>query len=541
MRWRHAPPPGPALWLAALVVLYGALLTHGGGLAGAAEQGPVNVPRLLRHAGNTLLVASVAALLSIVWTFPAAYIFARIERGALRLVLGLLALLPLFIPPGVIAVCGVRLLSGTGLIIDGVYTVMGWEGMRPAPIFSLWGAALCLAWAYAPIAFLASTVAILAVGRHAEEATLMDAGAARMLLLGVLPAVLPGAMVGAVAVFLLAVVDFAVPDALRTQPVLSSQIYMQFGVHYETRGAAVSSLVLMAIGVAGAALLTARRGGVVSIEPRMIEDEALAPASRPIRRAWLVRLLGWACSAIPAVGAVGVLVLTTFGPQGFWPTISRTWISAREEFFFSLWLSAAGAVISAVFGTLLGAGLFRTRRPGMWRIVLLAAFLVPGPVAGVGLKILLLHGPGSLPLGLDDLLARLDDSPVPLLLAWCLRLAPLTALLVEYQLRRTPSELRDAARLDTRRAMRGFLLWGLRPALAGAAVGMAAAFAVTLGEAGAALLLIPPGTTTLSVRLMTLMHYAPSSEVSALCLLMTVPCLALVPITLLWRILRSPG
>jgi iron(III) transport system permease protein len=57
----------------------------------------------------------------------------------------------------------------------------------------------------------------------------------------------------------------------------------------------------------------------------------------------------------------------------------------------------------------------------------------------------------------------------------------------------------------------------------GVAAGTLIVFALILGEEGIAVLLLPPGPTTLGVRLQTLMHYAPTGQVSALCLLMIIP------------------
>jgi iron(III) transport system permease protein len=62
--------------------------------------------------------------------------------------------------------------------------------------------------------------------------------------------------------------------------------------------------------------------------------------------------------------------------------------------------------------------------------------------------------------------------------------------------------------------------------------GGVAVAALSLGEVGATILLIPPGTSTLSVRLFTLMHYAPTGQVSAVCLLLALPALLTVPLIL---------
>ena len=47
-------------------------------------------------------------------------------------------------------------------------------------------------------------------------------------------------------------------------------------------------------------------------------------------------------------------------------------------------------------------------------------------------------------------------------------------------------------------------------------------FALTLGELGATLLVIPPGQSTLTLRLYNYLHYGASEEVAGLSLLLTV-------------------
>jgi ABC-type Fe3+ transport system permease subunit len=101
--------------------------------------------------------------------------------------------------------------------------------------------------------------------------------------------------------------------------------------------------------------------------------------------------------------------------------------------------------------------------------------------------------------------------------------APIMALISERLLRAVPHEEREAAVLDGASLI---ARWKARywPAVwPGVAAGALVVFALTLGEEGAAVLLLPPGPTTLGVRLLTLMHYAPTGQVSALCLLMMVP------------------
>ena len=76
------------------------------------------------------------------------------------------------------------------------------------------------------------------------------------------------------------------------------------------------------------------------------------------------------------------------------------------------------------------------------------------------------------------------------------------------------------------------------PAIAGGAV----VWALSWGEAGSAILLVPPSTTPLSVRILTLLHFAPTTTMASLALIgIAAGLLGLaVAVVLLTRAPRTP-
>jgi ABC-type Fe3+ transport system permease subunit len=184
------------------------------------------------------------------------------------------------------------------------------------------------------------------------------------------------------------------------------------------------------------------------------------------------------------------------------------------------------ALMAGVAGSAAGWALASARRPWPARLALLVPLVTPAPLLAVGAQLLLRRPAGSLPGGLDDALAALADTHVPLLAVWLLRFAPIVALLVERALRHLPADASAAAALEGAGPLAFWRAIAGPQCAPAVAAGMLAAFALSLGEVGAAVLLLPPGTTTLGVRLLTLMHYAPTGQVSALCLLLAAPGLA---------------
>lgn len=523
-----------AFWCLLPVVLLAALFLVPGGLAGSPEGTGPRLERLMRLSWNTVRVAGAAAVLASLLALLPAWCAARLPPGWKRNLLAATAVAPLFVSPAVVAVAAIRLMGGDGAAFDfwlKILDIFSSEtrtssALREAPIYTLAGAAFCIAWAYAPVAFLCQWAAFSFADREAEEAARLDAGPLTSFLRVSLPSARGGVALGGGLVFLLSITEFSIPEALRAQPVLVTEVYTQFGVYYDPAAAARAAILVVLATLPVAAVV------LRSLLLQRDSEELELAASAPRTRAALsipTTILGVALATAPFLLLAWALVTTSRGPEGLLTTLRETWTITRVEFWFTLRLASIAAATALLVGGILGVALAQTRRPFLWRLAVLIPFLIPGPVTGIALKVLLLRPPGSLPFRLDDFLAEIDDSTIPLLLAWTFRFAPLVAVLVEYQLRSVPREWREATRLEARGMLAPLRTWAGIALLPAAAAGFLLSFALVLGEGGAALLLIPPGPTTLSVRLLTLMHYAPTAQVSALCLLIAAPGFLAVP------------
>lgn len=536
-----SPLPKPAAlgalcaWGVLLALLL-APLAFGLGSAEGAGTSPLSARRLGRLAGNSLRIAAIAAVAGGVLGCFVGLVAARLEGPRRRLLLLGVAAAPLFIPPPVVAVAAIRLFGPSGLFADwipgagGAFPVVEQldaapSPLRISPVYTLEGGGLVLAWALGPLAALAAAAAAMRLPREPEEAALLETGPLRVLARVSLPALAGSAVTGAALVFLFAVNDFGVAESLRSLPVLVSEVYVQFGVYYDTTRAMGAGLVMAAMALAGAwaaeRALFRDHGG----ESFLDEDPPPALGRSPGGR--VLRAVAWLLALLAAGGIIGALAMTATGPMGPGAVWRQTWRTARPEFLFSLQLAAAMLPILGAASLALGAALASSARPRLWRLLVAAPLVLPGPVLAVGFLGLLRRPPGSLPLGLDDALAAMAATTAPLMIAWMLKFAPIGALLVERALRSAPRDWAEAAAMDGGGAWalwRAGLAARMLPALAAGAL---AGAAFTLGETGAAVLLIPPGTTTLGVRLQTLMHFSPAGEVSALSILLAGPGLLL--------------
>jgi iron(III) transport system permease protein len=199
-------------------------------------------------------------------------------------------------------------------------------------------------------------------------------------------------------------------------------------------------------------------------------------------------------------------------------------IRYARELGWSLWiagLAATGAILA-------GLPLAVLARRGRWwsrRVLALAAagLALPGPMIGLGMIWLLsrpeipgmvyLYNPSLLPLWLAMPVRGIAPA-----LAILVRALPPATFLLWHALASFPQELLDAAALDgagpwTR--LRCVVLPNRWPAVA---LAWLVALVVSLGDLSASILVAPPGVTTLSVRIFSLLHYGIEDQVAGICL-----------------------
>ena len=450
---------------------------------------------------NTLAIAGGASAVATVLgsAFALAIEYVRVPT---RRWLTYAMLASLLVPPYVYAVVWTDVLSR-----------WGWLAFTPdaAQSLPLKGLALAgmvpvvcvLGTAYFPIVALSALAGLRRYDTAIEDPARLVAGRGRVLRSIVAPLLAPAILGGSVCVFALSLVEFAVPSLLQVD-VYSVEIYSRFAATYDAAGAAAQAVPLLVCGTVallGWLVLAAPRKGRLSGKRSSRDSEECSPArSGPIALAVAAWCVLSACVLLP-LGALAVrsLPLTSYG---------EVWSTAKEELGTSLALSAAAAtlVVAVAFGM---ACLSRAGRPSarLYGLVL-AGFVVSGPLLGIGL-IVLWNRAGVGPL--------VYDTPLILVLACAGRFLFFGYLVVHMAQRDLPASLDEAAAVCAvgggRRTV-GILLPMMLPALV---VAWGVVFVLSLRELDAGVLVAPPGWTPLPVRLFGLMHYGPSRLVAALC------------------------
>ncbi len=185
----------------------------------------------------------------------------------------------------------------------------------------------------------------------------------------------------------------------------------------------------------------------------------------------------------------------------------------RDELAWSLAIGNLASLAAVVGGTMFSWSARRSPTARAISVILLATCLaVPGPVVGLGLIHLLNQR------DVPWITFLYDRTILAPWIAMTIRCFPLTMLVLWHGLRSLPRELVEAARIDGAGRVATFtkIVFPLRANyfLCAWLVGLA----VALGDLATSILVVPPGVTTLAMRIFGLVHYGVEDQLAALCL-----------------------
>ena len=461
-----------------------------------------------------MLSAAVCALSVPVGT-AWAWLLTRTDMPGRRFALGLVAVL-LFVPLYLQAAAWE---AGFGL--QG-WAVLAWG--LPVWLDGWVGAIFVHAVSAVPWVVLISGLGFVLIEPELEEQALLDGSAWQVFFRVTLPGAAPAVGLSALWVAITTAGEMTVTDLFVVRT-FAEELYTQAAIGPGPEGLVAGvapSILLTALLAAGGILLAAR----------------LAPGKRPITLACrgTFGLGPWRWPTALAVG-LGVFFLvgvplgnllykagvevtqTETGRLRAWSLLKTCSIVAtspwryRREFGWSLALGVLAATIAAI----VAIGLAWWARRGGARALpaILATALglaVPGPVLGLSL-IWMLNRPEF-----PWLLGLYDNPFFAPGVALTFRAMPLPILLLWHAFRTLPQEMLEAAAVDG--AGSWGQLWRIALPCRPTAVVLAwlVALAVALGELAASILVVPPGVTTLAIRIFGLLHYGVEDQVAGICL-----------------------
>jgi iron(III) transport system permease protein len=230
---------------------------------------------------------------------------------------------------------------------------------------------------------------------------------------------------------------------------------------------------------------------VPSVYPSWFEIAILAGA--------LILLMGFAVPLFSLIREAG-----SFGE------LASVASDAGEETSFTILVGLMSCVLVLPLGLALSVMLNRTGSASkLWWFLGTAPLAIPAPLVGIGLIAIWNH---------PSMNAIYSSALMPVM-ASVARFAPIAGIIMLSQLKRIDPMLIDAAKIIQRVKWRTWLGIELPMVLPGVIASMAIAFALTVGELGATLLVTPPGHSTLTIRIYNYLHYGSTENVAALSLI----------------------
>lgn len=381
----------------------------------------------------------------------------------------------------------------------------------------------------APLAALLAVAAFRAVDPRREEQALLEASVSQVLRRVTLRDAGPALAASGVAMAVLIASEIAITDLLRVRT-FAEEVYTQAAARQLTESLAGGVPLLSAVVALAAVVFLAIRC-LTRANPAS-GDHAVRPWTCRLRRRGLAAVVLWTALGLLVVVPLASLVVTaglSLVPEG--ESVRRVWSPAktvsavavapwqhRRELQVSLTLAAAVATGASVVGGVLA---WCTRRDRIRPVVLAGMALLlaaPGPLVGVGV-IRLLNQPLDSPVWW---LGELYGTWFAPWLAQMVRIVPYAALILGPVARGMPHSVIDAARADGAGPIARLLRVAAPLGWPGLLAAWLVAFALSVGELSATVLVAPPGTPPLSVRLLSLLHYGVEDRVAAVCLVLVV-------------------
>jgi len=326
-----------------------------------------------------------------------------------------------------------------------------------------------------------------------------------------LPLAAPLLAAGGGLIFLLNILDYSIPSLFGVN-VFALEIFAEFSSSNEPVRALLMSFPLLII--AFSVLFTGRN---FLRRVAQIPLHGVSPWSSPPK--WhngfkFLQKTGFLVWGLQVFVPLIILVNMT-ASGGSWIASIR---SAGNEFSFTFGVAGMTALLSLPLGWLVMREFNRSNREkkfGGWLFLLPVA--IPAPLIGIGLVTLWNH----------PLFNGFYSSIAMPVLASLARFAPMAALVLIAQNQQIDKVLLDAAHVFQLNNWQTTWRIHIPLLIPGLITSAGLVFALSLGELGATLIVVPPGNPTLSLRIYNYLHYGASDVVAGLCLamlLLTLTC-----------------
>jgi len=466
--------------------------------------------RTLKLLGNTVALGMLVVAGTLLLGIPLAFFLARTDVP-FRNLLGTILLVPLFLPPYILAVAWSSILGRRVL----VHQRFGIGETAWAFLNSIWGCTFVLVFAFLPIVILFIKTALVQIQAEIEEAARLETARRKIVWHITLPLIAPAMLSSAMVIFMLTISEFAVPMFLSVN-VFTSEVFTQFAAFYNYETAVAMSLPLIVITLAAMMWERARlQEGVFATEEAMPQLSPRLPLG-----GWRFAVLGF-CLLIFIISVllpIGIILMQSLSFEAYF----RAFEVAENGIATSFLNSAVGATVLVAFGFVVAYQIER-RGAQHFDVLLLLMFAIPSTVLGIGL----------IKLWNQSLFAgTIYNTFVIVIIAYLARFLILPERMFLSAFKQLPVSLEEAAKMDgasTAQIWTKILLPLTAPTIAAAWI---IGFIFCFGELGATIIVYPAGGATLPIRLYTIMANSPESVTAAMSMMLVLPILVAVSLVM---------
>ena len=454
-----------------------------------------------RLLANSLTLGLFTALFALAVGIPLAYLLGKTDLP-FKTFFKIGFIIPLFFPPYILSIAWSYTLGKQGLF----QTWFGLGSITSDFLFSLPGAAFVLTNIYYPLVMLICLAAFYGIDRSFEDEALMHTGERKIISRVLLPLILPFLKAAFLFVFIMVLSEFGVPAFLGTN-VYTVEILTQFSAFYDFQSATAHAVILVLV---ASVIVVFSRKLINRISTDMMESLGNIDYRIIKLKKWklpvfiLVSLTFFCFVLLP----VAVLIYKSLPLK----TYIQAFNLAGSGIFHSLLWAGIGAATLVLFGFVFGY--FRIREG--WQFLnplTLFSFAIPSTVLGIGLISLWNR---SAPFYF------VYNSIFMVLFIYIARFVFITQNVISGAISQIPVSYEEAAFLEggNRFKIIGKIIIPLiKPALIAAWI---LGFIFCFGEVGATLLVYPPGSSTLPIKIFTITANSPENLAAALCVLLVI-------------------
>ncbi len=438
--------------------------------------------------GKSLRISLVVALLATFMGTTCGLLLYKLKfpfSGFYKLVL----LLPLLISPYIFAVAWK----------DGFYWLFG----NTAAMYSESGVIMVHTFVFFPLAMLIVGSALSHIHAGYEEAGLMVTSFRKMVIKIILPLIRPALTISFLLILIFSLSDFSVPSFFGVRT-FTTEIFTQFSALYDFQLAIGQSILLLFLCLL---LMLAEARNLSDAPFFSLGVKGSISKKYPIEK-WQVILHGMLWLLVILVLLMPVFMLLVQSLTGRELFFGKAWELMRPAALQSLKLALVGALLITIVG-LLTAYLKERKRYRLPEFLLLLTFIVPSTVLGIAL-IMYYNRPA---------LNFIYGSSLILIIAYLGKFGFIASRIIGNGLMQIPVSLDEAAAIIGVSPLKRFLKISLPLLIPSLFTAFVLLFILCLGELGATMMVYPPGTELMPVKIFTISANAPQALTSSMTLI----------------------